>query len=878
MQCRRLEERLRVLSEATQAFADATTDTQRLLDTVARRISEVVKDYCVVRLLSDDGTALVPAAAFDSDPDALRQMREVLAAEPFPLEAHHVARRIVETGEPFLAARLDLELLRPPRTTPRFFAFMQRMKIHSILVVSLRAHDRCIGQLTLARFRAESPPFDENDLVLAQSLAAHAALAISNARLVAELRKEGEARTRVADRMRVLSEASREFSAATYDYDHLLDVVARRLGEIVGDMCAVRVTSADGEWIESTGATYHRDPELRGTMREVMSMARQRVGEGVSGRVVATGQPIITKLESSEPRYHPFLERLGVTNAITLPLICRGEVVGIANLMRGGRADPYDEDDLRMVQSIADHAALAIGNARLFAAERVARETAERATAERAVAQARFGRLAESGILGVLVNDLNGVVYEVNDALLALVGYSREEILSGRVAWPSLTPPEWAAVDAKAREHIEATGIGGLREKEYLRKDGTRVPVLVGSALLERTSGECISFVLDLTERKTAERTLEHLRVESAADARLGAIVGASDDAIVGKTLDGVVTSWNEGARKVFGYSADEIVGKSIAILIPPGREDEEASILHSLARGEVKRFDTVRRRKDGRDIDVSVTTSPIRGADGHIVGISKVARDITDRRRNEEALARAKDIAESASRELEAFSYSVAHDLRAPLRGMNGFAHVLLDAYGEKFDAEGRDWLNEIVLNAKRMGELIDALLSLSRVTRAELRRESVDLSAIVRAAGGELSASHEDRRVELVVEDGLRADIDPTLARALVENLLGNAWKFTKHVPAARVEFGATARDGARAFFVRDNGAGFDMAYGNKLFAPFQRLHSNAEFPGTGIGLATVQRIVSRHGGRVWAEGEVDRGATFFFSVPDGRSGATH
>jgi light-regulated signal transduction histidine kinase (bacteriophytochrome) len=200
----------------------------------------------------------------------------------------------------------------------------------------------------------------------------------------------------------------------------------------------------------------------------------------------------------------------------------------------------------------------------------------------------------------------------------------------------------------------------------------------------------------------------------------------------------------------------------------------------------------------------------------------------------------------------------------------MNGFAQMLLDTCKGKLDADGEDWLQEIVANAKKMGELIDALLSLARLTRSELRPECVDLSEVVRDAASHLRALEPDRAIEIDVQDGLHADVDSRLARALIDNLLGNAWKFTCKAPRPRIEFGAIDKDGALTFFVRDNGAGFDMAFANKLFAPFQRLHSTAEFPGTGIGLATVQRIVHRHGTRVWAEGEVNRGATFYFSLP--------
>jgi light-regulated signal transduction histidine kinase (bacteriophytochrome) len=285
---------------------------------------------------------------------------------------------------------------------------------------------------------------------------------------------------------------------------------------------------------------------------------------------------------------------------------------------------------------------------------------------------------------------------------------------------------------------------------------------------------------------------------------------------------------------------------------------------------GLVQRIDTVRQRKDGSLVDVSLTVSPVRDSGGRVVSVAKVARDVTERRRGERELASAKERAEAASHELEAFSYSVAHDLRAPLRGMNGFAQVLLDEYKDKFDAEGQDWLQEIVLNANRMGALIDALLSLSRVTRSELRREAVDLSALARSTLAGLGARDPGRNVAVSLQDRLLADADPTLSLSLLENLLGNAWKFTSKLESAKITVGMHESETERVFYVQDNGAGFDMAYAQKLFAPFQRLHQNQEFAGTGIGLATVQRIVFRHGGRVGALGAVGQGAEVWFTLP--------
>ncbi|HEY4184200.1 MAG TPA: PAS domain S-box protein [Polyangia bacterium] len=609
--------------------------------------------------------------------------------------------------------------------------------------------------------------------------------------------------------------------------------------------------------------------------------------------------------------------------------------------------------------------------------------------------QARLTALYEAGIIGVVVGTLDGRIIEVNDALLDALGYSRDEILSGRVPWSSLTPAEWREADLRAIGDLRAAGIIALREMEYLHKDGHRVPVMIGSALLAGPENETISFVLDLTQNKQAAAAVAHLRQVSASEAqfralleaapdavviattdgkialvngqaenlfgydraeligkpveillperyraihprhrqdyaaapqvramgatrelygrrkdgtevpvevslsplqteqgplvnsairdiserkrsdeqrfRLAAIVESSGDAIIGKTLDGVVTSWNQAAERIFGYAADEIIGKSITTLIPAGREHEEKEILAKLAKGErIEQFDTVRLRKDGSELHVSLTSSPVRDANGHLIGASKIVRDITQRRLAEGALAQAKDQAETASRELEAFSYSVAHDLRAPLRGMNGFAHVLLETYRDKLDAEGQDWLQEIVLNAKKMGELIDALLSLARVTRSELKAERINLSTVAREVIEQLRKLEPDRAVEVHIDENLFAEVDGRLARALLDNLLGNAWKFTGQVPGAHIDFGAQTTAEATTFFVRDDGAGFDMKFASKLFAPFQRLHTNAEFAGTGIGLATAQRIVHRHGGRIWTEGAVGRGATFYFTLP--------
>jgi len=235
-----------------------------------------------------------------------------------------------------------------------------------------------------------------------------------------------------------------------------------------------------------------------------------------------------------------------------------------------------------------------------------------------------------------------------------------------------------------------------------------------------------------------------------------------------------------------------------------------------------------------------------------------------------ERAVVKARDVAEAANKELEAFSYSVSHDLRTPLRSIDGFSHALLEDYGEKLDDTAMSYLNRVRKATQYMGRLIDELLKLSRVTRSEFRHESVDLSAIVRGVSEKLREDDRTRTVDVIIREGVIVSGDPALLKIALENLVNNAWKFTGKAERPQLEFGMTIKEGKAACFIRDNGAGFDMAYVNKLFGAFQRLHTTLEFPGAGIGLATVQRIINRHGGEVWAEGEVGKGATFYFTLP--------
>jgi signal transduction histidine kinase len=258
------------------------------------------------------------------------------------------------------------------------------------------------------------------------------------------------------------------------------------------------------------------------------------------------------------------------------------------------------------------------------------------------------------------------------------------------------------------------------------------------------------------------------------------------------------------------------------------------------------------------------------RAAQGYAAQLEqRVAERTHELEERNEALRRNAAELVAANTELDAFAYSVSHDLRAPLRSIDGFSQVLLEDYAAKLDEPGRDALQRVRAASQRMGTLIDDLLKLARVTRADFRTEVVDLSGLAQDIVNELRRTAPERPVEVAIAPGLTARGDSRLLRVVLDNLLRNSWKYTAKQPQPRIEFGSSEGDGGRTFLVRDNGAGFDMKYADKLFGVFQRLHSATEFEGTGVGLATVRRIITRHGGRIWAEGAVGQGATFYFTV---------
>lgn len=365
----------------------------------------------------------------------------------------------------------------------------------------------------------------------------------------------------------------------------------------------------------------------------------------------------------------------------------------------------------------------------------------------------------------------------------------------------------------------------------------------------------------------------ENAALERARN-QLGEILDATTALIYMKDAEGRYVFANRRFLALFDVPRDRVVARLDRDFLP-----EDAAATFSEADASVVRAGTSQEAEHliGQGADARVFLASrvaLLDDEGACYAVCCVATDITERKRAADALHRAKLEVEAANRELEAFSYSVAHDLRAPLRSVIGFGEALIEECAPQLDVEGRRYLARIQDSAARMGRLIDALLGLARVTRRRPRRAEVDLAAVARRVVERLRGAAPDRVVEFVAPPLALARGDEQLLESVLENLLGNAWKFTVRRERARVEFGVEEVSGRRAYFVRDDGAGFDPTQASRLFGVFQRLHPEREFEGTGIGLATVERIVRRHGGEVWAVGAVDAGATFYFTLGDDES----
>lgn len=510
----------------------------------------------------------------------------------------------------------------------------------------------------------------------------------------------------------------------------------------------------------------------------------------------------------------------------------------------------------------------------LFSAAAVAvlREMRRRSHAEEALqaAKERYQVLFDANPLPVWVYDIDTLKFlDVNPAAVETYGYSREEFLALTIK--EIRPEEDVPIVLRAvanlGAHKDDSEVWKLRR--HRKKDGTLIDVEgISHPVLYAGRSARLVVALDVTQRKRAE---EALRL-SEERFRL-TVSNVRDYAILMLDPEGRVVSWNDGAERIKGYKAEEIVGRHFSCFYPPEEIERgtPARILEEATQRGRCENEGWRVRKDGSRFWANVVVTALHDEAEQLRGFAKVTRDVSERKKYEEEMLRRSAELDAANKELEAFAYSVSHDLRAPLRGIDGFSQALLEDYAPQLDATGKDYLNRVRAATQRMAMLIDDLLNLSRVTRAEMHRERIDLSGMALAIAGDLRSGDPNRDTDFVVAPNMNAVGDTRLVRVVLENLLGNSWKFTSKQAHAKIEFAKSRSNGSEngAFFVRDNGAGFNQAHASRLFGAFQRLHGMNEFPGTGIGLATVQRIIHRHGGNVWAEGEVDKGATFYFTL---------
>jgi PAS domain S-box-containing protein len=541
----------------------------------------------------------------------------------------------------------------------------------------------------------------------------------------------------------------------------------------------------------------------------------------------------------------------------------------------------------------------------LIGTDNTARKQAEEALLK---ADALQKAIFNSANFSCIATDARGTIQIFNVGAQRMLGYTAAEVVN-KITPAEFHDPQEVIARATALSMECATtiapgfdtlvfkaarGIEDICELTKIRKDGSRFPAVVSVTALRDAHEAIIGYLLigtDNTARKQAEEAL------LKAGALQRAIFNSADFSSIATDAKGVIQIFNVGAERMLGYTAAEVMNKitpadisdpqeviarahalslELATPISPGFE----ALVFKASRGIEDIYELTYIRKDGTRFPAVVSVTALRDEQNAIIGYLLIGTDNAGRKRAADVIRQLNTDLEqrvvertaqlqTANKELEAFCYSVSHDLRTPLRSLDGFSQALLEDYADKLDAQGQDYLRRVRASSQRMAQLIDDLLNLSRVSRGEMTRELVDLSKMAHEVTEELRAAAPERDAQFVVAENLTAKTDPRLLRIVLTNLFGNAWKFTARQPHARIEFGSSGTNGGTEYFLRDNGAGFDQAYAGKLFGAFQRLHAANDFPGTGIGLATIQRIIQRQGGRVWAEGKVDQGATFHFTL---------
>lgn len=643
------------------------------------------------------------------------------------------------------------------------------------------------------------------------------------------------------------------------DFDSALEFVINKLCDLTNwNFAEVWIPFVEEGVLKLGSACSGKVPPSHQSRPKVES-CDLRTNKGIAGRVFTSQKPewIEDIFLGPEDICLPLdkATEIGIKAALGVPIIADDRPIAIL-LFFASKYRPQDEKLVKLVISVTNQLGLAIGRKK---AEEALRESEE-----------RLQTIINNNIDGSIVVDLEGKVRFVNPAAAAIFGRQREYFLNTTL-WLS-------------------TLDRGINEIEIQRKTGKFITVEMRRVELcwEGKKAYLLS-LRDITERKQAElERLEMLKEIEKERSLLSAVLQQMPAGVViAEAPSGNLILGNKQLEEIFRhpllpsnnveeYSQWDSLHSDVKSYI-----SQNLPLARSLNNGEVIFQEEISiERGDGTGGDLLLSSTPISDSEGKIIAAVATFYDITERKKIEEEIIKLNESLErrvkertaqleAANKELETFCYSVSHDLRSPLRGIDGFSRILMKRYGQKLEERAKHYLERIVANTERMGELIEDLLELSKVSRGEMQRQNVDLSAMAQQIINELKSREPQRIVEVAIAPELVVNGDPRLLRIVLENLLDNAWKYTSHHSTAYIEFGSVLREEKLAYFVRDDGAGFDLNYADKLFGSFQRLHSESQFAGTGIGLATVQRIIHRHGGYVWAEAYVEKGATFYFTV---------
>jgi len=645
------------------------------------------------------------------------------------------------------------------------------------------------------------------------------------------------------------------------DFRAAIEVALKNICEIKGwNYGEAWIRSKDGFVLECIPEGYCSSGSLL-KFREVSKGFTFPLGTGMPGRIWLSKKyewvPDVSIVSEIDFPRAGFAREAGFRACLGVPIIASDEVLAVLIFLMF----ESKEEEMRLVDFIS------VGAAQLGSV--IQRKKAE----EQQHAASLYARnLIEASLDPLVTISSEGKIMDVNEATEAITGLTRENLI-GTDFSDYFTEPD------KARSGYRKVFSDGF-VKDYLLSirniSGNIIDVLYNATVYRDENGQIMGVFAaarDISQIKKAEGQ------RRAASIYARNLIEASLDPLVTISSEGKIMDVNKATEVITGIPRENLIGTDFSDYFTEP-ENARKGYQKVFSDGFVRDYQLSILNISGNTIDVLYNATVYRDENGQIMGVFAAARDISQIKKAEEeirqlnaqleqrVIERTREL-EAANKELEAFSYSVSHDLRAPLRSIDGFSQALLEDYGNILDVQGKDYLTRVRSASQRMSQLIDDMLVLSRVTRREMKRSVVDLSILANLIAAELVKTQPQRQVEFDIASGLVVNGDAELLRAMLENLIGNAWKFTSNRQNAKIEFGVTEFSGKTSYFVRDNGVGFDMTYASKLFQAFQRLHLQTEFPGTGIGLATVKRIINRHGGSIWAESEAGKGATFYFNL---------